>query len=134
MRHGEDDVEIVQRDQFARARLDPTVARLRLALGTVAIAAGVEGEAEIPSSRQAMVAVTAERRRAAAFDGAHDFMLRPGNARAAALDEASRVGSEDIGHLQRGLAHDAAGSSALAPGAASLSSGFGAERRRRVAR
>jgi len=110
VRHGEHDVEVVQRDQFANARRHPVVARLRLALGTVAIAAGVEREAEILSAPRAAVAVATERRRAAALDGSHDLMLRPGDAGAAALDEASGPRAEDVGHLQRGPVHDAADS------------------------
>ena len=39
MGHGEHDVEIVQRDQFAGTRRDPAVACLDLTLGAVAIAA-----------------------------------------------------------------------------------------------
>ncbi len=101
VRHGEDDVEVLQRNQFAGARRDPAVARLRLALGAVAVAAGVEGEAEILPAAGAAVAVSAERRRAAALDGPHDLVLRPGDASAAALDEAAGPGAEDVGHLQR---------------------------------
>ena len=46
MRNGEDDVEVVHRNQVAGARRDPDVARARLALGAVTIAAGVERAAE----------------------------------------------------------------------------------------
>ena len=86
----------------------------RLALGAVAVAAGVEGEAEIFAAVGAAVAMAAERGGPAALDGPHDLMLRPGDARAAAFDEAPAVGAEDVGHLQRGPAHDAAGSPSLA--------------------
>ena len=132
VRHGEDDMEIVQRNQFAGARGDPAVARLRLALGAVAVTAGVEGEAEILSAPGAAVAVSAERRRAAALDSPHDFVLRPGHAGAAALDKASGPGAENIGHLQGGPAHDAAGSRPGAVSDSSVSSGFGAARNLRV--
>src|SRR5215472_12617615 len=47
VRHGEHDVEIVHRDQFASTRRYPAVACQELALGAVAIAAGVKREAEI---------------------------------------------------------------------------------------
>jgi hypothetical protein len=87
--HGEHDVKIIQRNQFANARGHPAVARLGLALGTVAIAAGVKGEAKVLSAPRAAVTVPAERRRSAALDGPHDFMLRPGDAGAASLDKAS---------------------------------------------
>lgn len=134
MRHSEDDVKIFQRNQFARARRHPAVARLRLALGTVAIAAGVEGKAEVFSAPGAAVAVPAERCRAAALDGTHDLVLRPRDASAAALDVAAGPGAEDVGHLQRGLAHEAASSPCGAVAWFRVSSGFGASRSLRVAR
>ena len=79
---------------------------LHLALGAVAVAAGVEGEAEIVSAADAAVAMAAERRRAAALDSADDLVLRPGRCVAAALDEASGPDAEDVGHLQGGAAHE----------------------------
>lgn len=134
VRDGEHHVAIVQRNQFANTRRHPTIARLRLALGTVAIAAGVEGEAEILSTSGANVPMTAERGGAAALDGAHDFMLRPRNAGAAALDKAPGPGAEDIGHLQRGSVHHATGSGSGRWAGGSVSSGLGALRNFRVAR
>ena len=134
VRHGEDDVEVLQRNQFAGARRHPAVARLRLALGAVAIAAGVEGEAEVFPAPGAAVAVSAERRRAAALDGPHDLMLRPGDASAATLDVTAGPGAENVGHLQRWRVHEAAGSRPCALRRFSISSGFGASRSLRVAR
>jgi hypothetical protein len=55
--HGKHDMEIGQRNQFAGARCNPSVARLCLALGAGAVAAGVEREAEIFSAPGTAVAV-----------------------------------------------------------------------------
>ena len=68
----------------------------------------------------------AERRRAAALYGADDLVLRPGDAGAAALDEAAGEGAEDVGYLQDRPAHDATGSHPGWPASASVSSGLGA--------
>src|SRR5215470_14320802 len=46
MGNGEDDVEVRDRNQFASTRRYPAVALRRLTLRAVAVAAGVEGEAE----------------------------------------------------------------------------------------
>ena len=45
------------------------------------------------------IEVPAERGRAAALDGPNHLVLRPGDAGAAMLDEASGPGAEDVGHL-----------------------------------
>src|ERR1019366_2698875 len=124
MRHREDGVEVSQRNQFAGARRNPAVARPGLALGTVAVAAGVEGEAEIVSATGAAVAVFAERGGAATLDSPDDFMLRPGDAGAAALDEASGPGTENVGHLQGGPIHFSRGSPAASTTSCSASSGL----------
>jgi len=134
VRYGEHDVEVVQRDQFAGPRRHPAVACLRLALGTVAIAAGVEGKAEILSALRAAVAVATERGRTAALDGSHDFMLRPGDASPATFDKAEGVCAEDVSYLQHGQAHDSAGSWLVRLDGGRVSRGFGAERNFRVAK
>jgi len=134
VRHGEDNVEVFERNQFASARRDPAIARLCLALGTMAVAAGVEGEAEILPAFRATVAVFAEGCRAAALNGPHDLVLRPGEVGASALDVAARPGAEDIGHLQRRRTHDTAGSLPGKLASANVSSGLGASRNFRVTR
>ena len=100
---------------------------LRLALGAVAIAAGVEGEAEIFAAveqRSRWRPSAAVRQRSMAR-----MTLCCGQEMRARLRSTKRaaVCAEDVGHLQRGLAHDAAGSS-LARRGWSVSSGFGADR------
>src|SRR5215813_4368866 len=96
MGHGEHDMQIVHRDQFARTRRYPAVACQDLALRAMAVAAGVERESEILTALGAAIAVTAERSGAAALDGAHDLMLRPGDAGTAALEEPVGGGAKDI--------------------------------------
>src|SRR4029079_5621818 len=126
MRNGEHDMEIVHRDQFARARRDPAVACQDLALGAVAVAAGVKGEAEILAALRATIAVAAEGSRAAALDGAHDLVLRPGDTSTATLDETVSEGAEDVRHLQSRPVHESAGSGAVWLARSIVSSGLGA--------
>ena len=61
----------------ACAVLEPLRARQRLALRAVPIAAAVEGDALVAAG-VALLDMAAERRRAAALDGAHDAALRRG--------------------------------------------------------
>jgi len=61
----EDDVKVSQRNQIAGSAGDPLVALLPLALGAVAVAAGVVGEAEILAASGAMVAMAAKGKKSA---------------------------------------------------------------------
>ena len=75
-RQGEHDVEIGDRQQFALSILQPLCSRRALTLRTMPIAARVVGDAR----RAAIVAsldMTAERRRSARRDRAHDAPLGP---------------------------------------------------------
>ena len=81
--------------------------------------AGVEGGTEIVAATGAAIAMPAERSGTAPLDGPHDFPLRPGDAGAAAREEASAVGTENIGHLQGGPVHNAADPAAVSFGNAS---------------
>src|SRR5215469_3660308 len=120
-------MQIVHRDQFARTRRYPAVARQDLALGAVAVQTGVEGEAEVLATLRAAVAVAAECSGAAALDGAHDLMLRPGDAGTATLDEPVGEGAKDIGQLQCRPVHEAAGSCPVWPARSNICSGLGAD-------
>ena len=134
MRHRKDDVKVVERHQFSGACRDPAVARLCLALRTVAVAARVKRVAEILAAAGAAIAMDAERCRAAALDSPDHFQLRPGNARPAAVEKAADPGAKDVGHLQYRPANSAVGSGADGRGGSRVSSGFGADRNRRVER
>src|SRR5262245_30979772 len=134
VRHGEHDMQIVHWDEFARTRRYPAVACQDLALGAMAIAAGVEGEAEILTALGAAITVAAERSGAAALDGAHDLMLRPGDAGTAALEEPVGEGAKDISHLESRPVHEAAGSFPVCPARSNICSGLGADFNFRVDR
>ena len=68
----------------------------------------------------------------AVWAGKQMAVLRPGDTRPAAFDEARAVGAEDVGHLQGGPVHDSAGSSS--PARRIVSSGLGATFKARVER
>jgi hypothetical protein len=65
---GEDQMEIADREQVGLAGREPVLRRRALALGTMAIAAGVVGDAAVAAILAALD-VAAERGRAAALDG-----------------------------------------------------------------
>src|SRR5215831_15021269 len=96
--------------------------------------AGVEGESEILTALAAAIAVTAERSGAAALDGAHDLVLRPGDAGTAALEEPLGEGAKDNSHLQSRPVHEAAGSCPVCPARSNVCSGLGADFNFRVDR
>src|SRR5262245_58919405 len=72
--------------------------------------ARVEGVAEILTASGTVIAMDAERCRAAALDSPDDLQLRPGNARTAAVDKAVDPGAKDVGHFQYGPDHPTLGS------------------------
>ena len=65
MGHGEDDVEVVGVEQIALLRLDPSLASLRLALGTATRSAGVIGDGCFVLAVVTLVLMPAEGRGAA---------------------------------------------------------------------
>ena len=69
-RQGEDQVEVVDRQQVGLAGGEPVLRRRALALGTMAIAAGVVGDPAVAAILAALD-MAAERGRAAALDGRH---------------------------------------------------------------
>jgi len=94
---GEDQVEVLHRQQLALALLDPLGARQALALGTVAVAAG----AVLNVGALAVVTPfddTAQRGRAAVFDGPHQTPLMQGHGMRLPVSWA--VPSKDVGQLQ----------------------------------
>ena len=95
----EDDVEVADGKQFGLPVGQPTVARRRLALGTVAIAAGVIGDGTIAASRT-FVEMSTQRRRSAARNGPEHFQVGPVNPVSVVLDEAIALCANDIGHLE----------------------------------
>src|SRR5260370_19370522 len=69
VRKGEDDVEVGNRQERGQPFFEPIVAGDALALGTMAIAAGMEGEA-LPAAGGPLVPVSAQGGGAALRDGA----------------------------------------------------------------
>src|SRR5712692_8707741 len=74
VRNGEDDVEVGNRQERGQSFFEPIVAGYVLALGTVAIAAGMVGDALVTAG-VALVQVSAEGGRAALRDVAHHLLL-----------------------------------------------------------
>ena len=95
----EDDVEILDRQQFSLPVFQPLHACHRLTLRTVAIAATVERDALVPAG-VALLDMTAQRGRAAALDGAHDAALAAAQALAVLLAVGGAELAEDVRHLQ----------------------------------
>ena len=88
MRQREDDVEVGHRQQLGRARGQPSVASVRLSLGTVPVAARVIGDG-LMSAAGASIAVTAERRGAATDDGVHHLAVLGSKMRSMQIKEAA---------------------------------------------
>ena len=74
---GEDDMYVVDRQQFLAASGEPLVASVGLALGTVPGAAGVE-RGGLMAALPAAVQMTAERCSAAMLDGEKHAEMQPG--------------------------------------------------------
>ena len=73
--HGEHDMEVVGGEQVAFPRCEPAFAGLCLALRTVPVAAGVVGDGGLVTAPGTSIDVTAQRRRAAAWNGPESFEL-----------------------------------------------------------
>ena len=101
----EHDVEVTGGQQFLLPSFDPSLTRLRLALGAVAVPAGVVGEPPILSASQALIDMTTEERGPATHDSAHDLQLLETEPALMLLDESVAQRAEDIGHLHGGPAH-----------------------------
>ena len=99
LRHGEDNVEVFDRQQFGLAIFEPFGARQRLALRAVPVPAAIEGHALITAG-VALLDVATQRSRAAALDGAHDAALHA----AQVLRVLTTIGradlAEDVRHFE----------------------------------
>ena len=98
-RQGEDDVEIRHRQQFGLSMREPFGARQPLALGTMTVAARIVGD-PCAAAIVALLEVTAERRRPARRDGAHDAPLDAAELPGAGLPKRFAVAAEHVRHLQ----------------------------------
>src|ERR1700740_220851 len=105
MRDAEHEVKVAHRQQFLLPCAQPLLARVGLALRTMAVAAGVIRDGLIAAAN-ALVAMSAERCRAAAFDGGEHLHLRPAQRLAIAFDESASCPADDVGHLPGWPLHD----------------------------
>ena len=87
VRYGEDKVEIAGVEEFPFPCRQPTLASLRLTLGSMAIATRVVGDGLITATR-ASIAMPAQGSCAAAWNGTKGFELLKIKARSIALQEA----------------------------------------------
>ena len=71
------EVEIADRQQFLSSGAEPLLACIGLTLRTMTVSTRVIGNCLMPTT-QALIAMTAQRGRAAAFDRSQDFELRRG--------------------------------------------------------
>src|SRR4051794_37639888 len=99
-RHREDDVEVRYRQQLGLSVGEPLSTRQPLALRAVPVAAGIVGDAKLAAA-VALFDMTAQRCRAAGFDGAHDPALALTQMAGMGLTVSGTVAAEDIRHLQR---------------------------------
>src|SRR5260370_25190512 len=77
MRHAEDQVIVVHRQQFLLTFAKPLIASVGLALGTVPVAARIIGDG-LMATAGALIAMSTKRGGAAACDGIEHLTLRPG--------------------------------------------------------
>ena len=103
-RQGEDDVEVGDRQQILAAVFQPLGALLRLALRTVAIAAGVVGYAQLTTGI-AGIDVATKLGGTTGCEIAEDALLglRHPQSRHPAIGRGQ--GTDDVGHLERWLLH-----------------------------
>ena len=98
-RHGEDDMEILDRQQFALTRGEPLRPGRPLALWTMPVAAGVIGVPDQPA-RGAGLGMAAEFRRPAQLDGAYHPPLDAAKMIRFGRTIGVAVATEDVRHLQ----------------------------------
>src|SRR6516225_4287402 len=97
-------MKIADAEQFVRARCEPAVAGVGLALGTVPVATREEGDGTMAASG-ALIQMAAQRCRAAVLDGPEHSELLPAQMGLISPDEAVARRTDDVGHLQGGRLH-----------------------------
>ena len=98
MWHGEDQMEVADREQFLLPSVQPLLACVGLALRAVAVSAGVVRDGLVAAAK-ALITVPAEGGGAATLDGAEDFELCPRQRTVIAFDETASCLADDLGHL-----------------------------------
>ena len=105
-RQGEDDIVILDRQQFAAARFEPAARGAGLALRAVAIAARVVGNVDVVTGVAAQ-RMYAQHRAAALLDVRHDLELAQAQVPVLSLSPGRTVGEEDVRDLQARVLHGA---------------------------
>ena len=100
-RYGEYDMEVGHRKQVSLPGLQPIRTGLPLTLRTMPIAAGIVGTPNLPAGG-ARFDVSAERRRPAQFDGAHDATLDAAEVTRMRMAIGIAMTAENVRHLQAG--------------------------------
>lgn len=108
--NGKDDVIVGNGKQLGHARLEPLRFGERLALGAVAVTAGVVGDS-LGAALIAHVDMPAQDGSPADFDGAHGTMLLTKHGSAIDLPILRAALAEDVGHFQGRPSHGNAGGS-----------------------
>ncbi len=103
-RQGEDQVEVGHGQQLGFALGEPVPGRRTLALGAMAVAAGVVGDPRM-GTVLAGQHVTTERRRAAALDGGHDLELAEAQVAGVGPAEGRAEVAEDVLNLHACARH-----------------------------
>src|SRR5512143_2034910 len=91
-------------EQFLLAGGEPALTRLRLALGTVAVTAGVIGD-DLMAALRTSIQMAAERRGTAVLQRSEHSQLLIAQPRSVLLDESLPLRMEQIGHLHGGPVH-----------------------------
>ena len=102
---GDHQVEVVDGQEPVQALCQPLGLLEALALGTVAVAAGVIGNGQVAAALAARVHVSAQTGGAAAFDIPHGLMLL--RAETLVLPVVRAMVAKDLGHLQGWSGHAA---------------------------
>ena len=103
-RQGEDDVEILHRQQVLRPRRHPVPRRRSLTLRAVPVLAGVVGDVPVAALR-ARRHMPAERLRPAGLDRRHDLELGEADVPGMGPPPRGAMLTEDVGQLQPGPGH-----------------------------
>ena len=104
IRQGKDHMDVPGRQQVATSRRQPAVTRVGLALGTVPVAARVEGDGTIAAAGTS-IDMASEGRCSTGQNGVEHFQMPPGQPLVAAIEESVSRGADDIGHLQQWPGH-----------------------------
>jgi hypothetical protein len=106
MRQCEDYVEVRHAEQFFLSRGEPALARLRLTLGAVAVAAAVIRDGLVAAA-WTIIDMSAQSRCSALSDGAQHLQLLIAEMLAVLVHEPSALCMNEISHLEGGTAHSA---------------------------